>query len=53
VTAVQRLAGFACARSWDALRGPARDALKIRVLDAIGCALGAWGRVLSCSSSKP
>jgi 2-methylcitrate dehydratase len=43
VTAVQRLASFACSRSWDDLSGPARDALKIRVLDALGCALGALG----------
>jgi len=41
VTAVEQLAGFVCARSWDDLSDEARAALKIRVLDALGCALGA------------
>jgi len=41
VTAVERLARFVDARSWDDVSGDARDALKIRVLDALGCALGA------------
>jgi 2-methylcitrate dehydratase len=41
VTAVEQLAGFVCARSWDDLSSDARAALKIRVLDALGCALGA------------
>jgi len=41
VTAVEQLAGFVCARSWDDLSDEARTALKIRVLDALGCALGA------------
>ncbi|MGH3001946.1 MAG: MmgE/PrpD family protein, partial [Gaiellaceae bacterium] len=41
MTQVERLARFACARSWEDLSGEARAALKIRVLDALGCALGA------------
>jgi 2-methylcitrate dehydratase len=36
-----RLARFVVARSWDDLTEPARWELKIRVLDAVGCALGA------------
>ena len=41
MTQVERLAGFVATRSWDDLSEPARIALKIRVLDALGCALGA------------
>jgi 2-methylcitrate dehydratase len=41
MTEVQRLARFVCARSWDDLSADARAELKIRVLDALGCALGA------------
>lgn len=41
MTAVARLARFVVARSWDDLSVAARDELKIRVLDALGCALGA------------
>jgi 2-methylcitrate dehydratase len=41
VTQVERLAAFVCARSWDDLSSEARAALKLRVLDALGCALGA------------
>jgi 2-methylcitrate dehydratase len=41
MTAAARLAGFVAARSWEDLSAAARDALKIRVLDALGCALGA------------
>ena len=41
MTAVERLARFVVTRSWDDLSEPARSELKIRVLDALGCALGA------------
>jgi 2-methylcitrate dehydratase len=41
VTAVVRLARFVVARGWDDLSDAARGELKIRVLDALGCALGA------------
>jgi 2-methylcitrate dehydratase len=38
---VRRLARFVAARTWDDLSQAAREELKIRVLDALGCALGA------------
>jgi len=41
VTAVARLARFVVARGWDDLSDAARGELKIRVLDALGCAFGA------------
>jgi 2-methylcitrate dehydratase len=41
MTAVTRLARFVAERSWDDLSDAARRELKIRVLDALGCALGA------------
>ena len=41
MTAVERLARFVVARGWDDLSDAARGELKIRVLDALGCALGA------------
>ena len=41
VTTVTRLARFVVARSWHDLSEEARHELKIRVLDALGCALGA------------
>jgi 2-methylcitrate dehydratase len=41
VTVAARLARFAAACSWNDLSGAAREELKIRVLDALGCALGA------------
>jgi 2-methylcitrate dehydratase len=41
VTAVARLARFVVERSWDDLSEGARQELKLRVLDALGCALGA------------
>lgn len=41
MTAVQRLAHFVVDRSWDDLTDAARDELKIRVLDSLGCSLGA------------
>jgi 2-methylcitrate dehydratase len=41
MTMVGQLARFVVARSWDDLSEAARDALKIRILDALGCALGA------------
>jgi 2-methylcitrate dehydratase len=41
VTAVERLAHFVVHRSWDDLSDLARSELKSRILDALGCALGA------------
>lgn len=41
MTVVARLARFVAERSWDDLSDGARQELKIRVLDAVGCALGA------------
>jgi 2-methylcitrate dehydratase len=41
VTVAAGLARFVAARSWNDLSGAARKELKIRVLDAFGCALGA------------
>ena len=41
MTAAARLARFVATRSWNDLSGAAREELKIRVLDALGCALGA------------
>jgi 2-methylcitrate dehydratase len=43
MTVVERLARFVVASSWADLSAAARDALKVRVLDALGCALGALG----------
>ena len=43
MTTVERLAAFVRARSWEDLSDEARAALKLRVLDALGCALGALG----------
>jgi 2-methylcitrate dehydratase len=42
VTIVERLARFVVSRSWEDLSDAAREELKIRVLDALGCALGAF-----------
>jgi 2-methylcitrate dehydratase len=41
VTVAARLARFVVARSWDDLSDAAREELKIRVLDSLGCAFGA------------
>ena len=41
---VRRLARFVVSRSWDDLSEHARKELKIRVLDAFGCAFGALTR---------
>ncbi|MGH3022608.1 MAG: MmgE/PrpD family protein [Gaiellaceae bacterium] len=41
MTVVAGLASFVVERSWDDLSEAARGELKIRVLDALGCALGA------------
>ena len=41
MTEVEQLAGFVTARSFDDLSDQARAALKIRILDALGCGLGA------------
>jgi 2-methylcitrate dehydratase len=43
MTAVERLARFVVSSSWLDLSESAREALKQRVLDALGCALGALG----------
>ncbi|MGH3021910.1 MAG: MmgE/PrpD family protein [Gaiellaceae bacterium] len=41
MTVVARLASFVVERSWEDLSEAARHELKIRLLDALGCALGA------------
>jgi hypothetical protein len=41
MTTVEQLARFVVSRSWGDLSEAARAELKIRVLDAVGCALGA------------
>ncbi len=41
MTAAARLAHFVSARSWTDLSGVEVEALKIRILDSLGCALGA------------
>jgi 2-methylcitrate dehydratase len=38
---VKDLARFAVSAAWEDLSGDAREALKVRMLDALGCALGA------------
>jgi 2-methylcitrate dehydratase len=43
MTKVQELAEFAVGARWEDLSPSARDAIKIRVLDGLGCALGAIG----------
>jgi 2-methylcitrate dehydratase len=52
MTAAARLAGFVAARSWEDLSAAARDALKIRVLDALGCALGALDATPARASTR-
>ena len=42
MTEVERLAEFAVRASCDDLSEEVREQLKIRVLDSLGCALGAW-----------
>ena len=42
MTAVERLADFAVSASYEELSETARQQLKIRILDALGCAIGAW-----------
>ena len=41
MTVVEDLARFVTASSWSDLSARAREALKVRMLDALGCALGA------------
>jgi 2-methylcitrate dehydratase len=41
VTVADRLARFAVAATWDDVPPEAREALRLRLLDAIGCAIGA------------
>jgi 2-methylcitrate dehydratase len=43
MTEVERLAEFVARSSYDELSEAARDQLKIRVLDSLGCAIGAMG----------
>lgn len=40
---MQGLAAWVVSADWDRISAPARDALKLRVLDALGCAVGARG----------
>ena len=40
-TQVEELAWFVCRSHWDEISGPAREQLKLRVLDSLGVALGA------------
>jgi 2-methylcitrate dehydratase len=40
-TRVEELAQFVCRSHWDEISGPAREQLKLRVLDSLGVALGA------------
>ena len=42
-TAVEQLADWVTAADWSDLSEPARDTLKLRVLDSLGCAIGALG----------
>ena len=44
---VEDLARFVSRRSWSDLSASAREALKVRVLDSLGCALGAFDDHLS------
>jgi 2-methylcitrate dehydratase len=41
MTVVEDLARFVATRSWSHLSASVRDALKVRMLDSLGCALGA------------
>src|SRR5215475_5332629 len=43
MTQAEQMAAFVAGASYDDLSGPARRQLKIRVLDSIGCAVGALG----------
>ena len=40
-TRVEQLARFVCRSRWDEISEPAREQLKLRVLDSLGVALGA------------
>jgi 2-methylcitrate dehydratase len=42
-TMVQQVAAFTAAADWEMLSDAAREALKLRILDAVGCAIGALG----------
>ena len=42
-TKVEQLAQFACAATYEELSDDAREQLKLRVLDSLGCAFGALG----------
>ncbi len=43
MTHVERIADFATRASFDLLSSRARDQVKIRILDSLGCAIGAPG----------
>src|SRR5206468_682186 len=43
MTMIQDLGRFVTRASWDEVSGEARQALKTRVLDSLGCAFGALG----------
>jgi 2-methylcitrate dehydratase len=43
MTEVQKLAQFVIQTNWERISTPSREQLKIRLLDALGCALGARG----------
>lgn len=43
MTRSEELADFAVRATYEDLSGPAREALRIRVLDSLGCAIGALG----------
>src|SRR5262245_26881374 len=43
MTQAEQMAAFVAGASYDDLSGPARRQLKIRVLDSLGCAVGALG----------
>ncbi|HXF57715.1 MAG TPA: MmgE/PrpD family protein [Actinomycetota bacterium] len=47
MTVVEELARFVTRASWEDLSASAREALKVRVLDSLGCALGALGADLT------
>lgn len=52
MTVVARLASFVVESSYDDLSEEAGRELKIRVLDALGCAFGALGTPHRCALSK-
>ena len=51
LTLVEQMARFASRASWDNISDAAREQLKIRVLDSLGCALGARSKGSRCAWS--